>query len=183
MIRDRDLLISPDYLSTQVVLHSDPRGYGGRGKKWADTVRWLMAYYRVGSVLDYGCGQASLSRELGSICRDYDPAIPGKDALPSFADLVVCTDVLEHIEPDRLSAVLGHIRSLARRAAFLVVALVPSNKTLLTGGNAHIILESSDWWAERVTAEGFSIQTLPELPIPGRLNEKRHKFWIAVVTP
>jgi len=178
------MLISPEYLQTQIAFHRDPAGYGERGGKWAETVRWLISHYNAASVLDYGCGKASLSSELGPICRDYDPAIPGKDALPSFADLVVSTDVLEHVEPDKLSSVLEHIRSLARRAVFVVVALVPTNKTLPDGQNAHLIQESPEWWTDQIASAGFTFADLPDLPIPERLlGEKRHKFWLAVLTP
>ena len=38
--------------------------------------------------------------------KEYDPAIPGKDSLPEPADIVVCSDVLEHIEPNYLLNVL-----------------------------------------------------------------------------
>lgn len=182
-----DDLISRKYLGEQVRLHAAPQGYGGRGAKWADTICWLVTHYTAASVLDYGCGQGSLGAVLtlrGLVCRDYDPAIAGKDDPPRFADIVVCTDVLEHVEPDRLDAVLTHIRQLARRAVFLVVNLRESNKTLTDGRNAHIILESAEWWAAKVQGAGFTVQDLPDLPIPSRLlGEKRSKFWLAVVTP
>lgn len=185
-----DDLITPAYLETQRVLHASPQGYGGKGKKWAATVRALAMANGCGSMLDYGCGQGSLAVALegsGLACRDYDPAIPGKDGRPSFADLVVCTDVLEHVERDSLSAVLAHIRALARKAVLLVVALDPSNKTLTDGRNAHLILESADWWAAQVSHAGFGIvhDRLASLPLPVAYDDplKRAKRWMAVATP
>lgn len=190
MISTSDL-ISRDYLAEQVRLHAQPAGYGGKGRKWVDTVRALAAAQGCTSVLDYGCGQGSLARALegsGLAVREYDPAITGKNLRPSFADLVVCTDVLEHVEPACLTAVLGHLRALARKAALLVVALDPANKTLTDGRNAHLILESAAWWADQVTRAGFTIlpDAMASLPLPvayGRNRTKREKRWIAVVTP
>ena len=189
MIHTSDL-ISRDYLAEQVRLHAHPQGYGGKGRKWAATVRALARAQGCTSVLDYGCGQGSLARALegsGLACRDYDPAIPGKDTRPSFADLVVCTDVLEHVERDCLSAVLAHLRALARQAVLLVVALDPANKTLTDGRNAHLILESAAWWAEQVARAGLRVAPdgLASLPLPVAYGDpsKRAKRWIAVATP
>ncbi len=156
-------LISPAYRAEQAVLHAATRGYGGKGDKWADAVLELAQRYDCGSVLDYGCGQGALARAILAredrrlLVREYDPAIEGKDGRPSFADLAVCTDVLEHVEPDRLMTVLAHLQSLARRAVFVVINTQPSNKTLTEGRNAHLIVESSAWWCERLIAAGFTV--------------------------
>lgn len=155
-------LISPAYACLQRQLHGQPRGYGGRGDKWADTVLAILADIGATSVLDYGCGQGSLKRAIDAVkpstvvVREYDPAIPGKDAMPLFADLVVCTDVLEHIEPDRLDAVLAHLKFLARMSVFAVVSLKASNKVLADGRNAHLVIQPAAWWLERFAAAGFT---------------------------
>lgn len=175
-------LISPKYLMSQKEMHARRRGYGDRGHLWTDTVIELMRRYRAVSVLDYGAGQGSLGRalrEVGHLCREYDPAIPGIDGRPTFSDLVVATDVLEHIEPRKLGNVLGHIRALARKAVFLVVATRPAEKLLPNGKNAHLIIEDEVWWQERVQAAGFTLADPPWVfpdQMPG-------KAWIAVVTP
>lgn len=178
-------LISPAYVAMQEELHASPRGYGGKGHKWAEGVLELIRRYQCGSVLDYGCGQGSLVAKLrlmlGAAVRvdEYDPAIPGKNGYVEFADLVVCTDVLEHVEPDKLDNVLAHIRKLTKKAALLVVATRPSSKHLSDGRNAHLILELSDWWERKVTAAGFTIQ--PDPPISPLAKPSRE--WVAVVTP
>lgn len=185
MIPSSDL-ITPAYLETQRVLHASPRGYGGKGDKWAPAVRLLVARYGATSVLDYGCGQGSLAAALradpipGVRISEYDPAIPAKAHRPSFADLVVCTDVLEHIEPTCLRAVLGHLGELARKAIFLVIATRPSNKTLTDGRNAHLILETETWW-ETVVREGTGCSRV--LPGPPSPLTKPSREWVAVLTP
>lgn len=167
--------ISSAYLSEQVALHAAPRGYGGRGNLWANAVAVLIYRFIASSVLDYGCGQGTLVAELkrkhlpGIRYAEYDPAVAGKSSPPAFADLVICTDVLEHVEPDKLDAVLMHLKQLARKAVFAVIALRPSNKTLSDGRNAHLIIEPADWWIARLTAAGFRVLEGPP-KIPGRTS-------------
>jgi hypothetical protein len=176
--------ITDAYRHLQRALHAQPEGYGGKGKRWAPTVAWLARRLAAVSVLDYGCGAGTLGHALallGVVCRDYDPAVPGKDGRPSFADLVVCTDVLEHVEPDKLPAVLTHLRELARRGLFAVVSLRPSNKTLADGRNAHLIIEPPAWWSAQLTAAGWTIATPDDLPIPRKVSHE--KQWIIVARP
>lgn len=185
----RQTLISDDYLIEQRALHALPQGYGGKGRKWADTVVWLCRRFECSSVLDYGCGQGSLKASLEAAgvpfqVREYDPAIDGKDAAPMAADLVVCTDVLEHIELDRLASVLNHVQSLARKAIVLSVALDPTSKILSDGRNAHILLRPVAWWEAKVDEHHLEIVDLPDLPTPYTAKpEKRAKRWIAVLRP
>ncbi len=165
-------LISEKYRLMQRILHRQPRGYGGRGAKWAHVVVDLMRTYQASSVLDYGSGEGSLRRAImhhpnhdapaGVRFDEYDPAMPGKETLPSFADLVVSTDVLEHIEPDRLDAVLAHLKFLARKAVFVVISLKESNKILADGRNAHLIIRPANWWKKRLESAGFTILRAPE---------------------
>ena len=181
MIRQIDL-ISPRYLELQKALHAEP--YGEHGDKWGKTVEMLIRHHMATSVLDYGCGEGSLKRKLsgrnntGLRVDEYDPAIPGKDAPPLFADLVVCTDVLEHVEPDRLENVLAHLRMLARKAVFLVVATVPTAKVLADGRNAHLIVRPAKWWRKRVQKAGF---TLVRPPVVARQKETHE--WVTVLLP
>jgi 2-polyprenyl-3-methyl-5-hydroxy-6-metoxy-1,4-benzoquinol methylase len=191
----REQLISEAYLEEQRILHASPRGYGGRGDKWASFVLELLKAHSLASMLDYGCGQGSLCRALldgfgdfrivegfdGMVeLREYDPAIPGKDEPPSApADLVVCTDVLEHIEHDKIHAVLCHLRELTGRALFVVVSLVPTAKTLRNGKQAHILLRSEEWWRYQFEEHDFALGKT----VKGRDPKKDHKQFAAVWKP
>lgn len=177
-------LISPEYRKTQKVMHAHPRGYGGRGYVWAPTVMEVARRYDAMSILDYGAGAGTLGkalREAGFVCRDYDPAIPGWDARPDFADMVSCTDVIEHIEPDKLDTVLAHIRGLARKVVFLVIATRPANKLLPSGENAHLIIERKEWWSDRIAKAGFTLEPRPTV-LPEKMPGKG-KCWMAVLKP
>lgn len=142
--------ISPDYLELQRQFHQSNSGYGVTGHKYADVIREIVEGLGAKSVLDYGCGKGTLKAALGDIVREYDPCIPGKDSEPERADLVVCTDVLEHIEPHRLDNVLEHIRQLGEHV-MLIIATRPANKDLPDGRNAHLIIENADWWKNRLS--------------------------------
>lgn len=158
---DRSTLISAAYLEQNRKLHA--RGdYGKSGhRRCADVLAYLGELQAFG-MLDYGSGQGTLKTTLveagftGPI-EEYDPAIKATNAMPKPADLVTCTDVLEHCEEDKLPAVLDHIRKLAKKAVYLVISTRPATKTLDDGRNAHICLHDEGWWLETLTGAGFTI--------------------------
>lgn len=98
-------------------------------------------------ILDYGCGKALLSQAISRPrVINYDPAIGRWAGEPDPADLVVCIDVLEHVEPDCLGAVLRDLRRVTKKVGFFTVATKPARKTLADGRNAHLIVEDYKWW-------------------------------------
>lgn len=165
-------LVSDAYLELQRELHARPEGYGDKGDKWAPAVAALVSRFDAKSVLDYGCGAGALTRALAPLVdsdvrlSEYDPAIPGKDDRPDFCDLVVCSDVLEHVEPECLPFVLGHLRLLARHAVFAVVSTRPAERIMRDGRNAHLIIEPDEWWMNRFTLAGFCVEPGPKSPLP-----------------
>lgn len=156
---DPATLISKNYRRQNVQLHARPEGFGGDGKKHAERVLEFARKLGVRSVLDYGCGEGTFKKAITALGWDgavfeYDPAMKGKEYLPKPAGLLVCTDVLEHIEPDYLDAVLRHMHAVTREAAFLSIATRPANKVLPDGRNAHLIQETPQWWVEKLTSGG-----------------------------
>lgn len=102
-------------------------------------------------ILDYGCGKGNLAAVLTEMSvRGYDPAVVEFAAEPQPADIVVCTDVLEHIEPDCVDAVLAHIASLTKSAALLAIACYPAIKKLADGRNAHLSVHPPRWWGRKL---------------------------------
>lgn len=149
--------ITEDYLEQNRKLHEEREGYGCWGWKHADRVLELRDEAEATTVLDYGCGKGKLKVALGEPdwVREYDPAIPGKDARPEPADIVVCTDVLEHIEPDLLDNVLSELVRLTAKAAFLVIATRESTKCLPDGTSPHKIIKNADWWRAKLAEKFF----------------------------
>lgn len=164
--------ITPAYLESQKWLHNRPKGYGGGGDKWAPAVRGLALTHQCATILDYGCGQGKLAAAVrpgleNVVVTEYDPAIPGKDDIEKGAqfDLVVCTDVLEHVEPDRLAVVINHLFKLSTKLVFMVIATRPSNKFFPDGRNVHLTIEPATWWWERIQHPCFRQIDAPKSPL------------------
>lgn len=142
------MLITDDYRALNRDLHKRAV-FGQRGARHAPVVRQMLEEYGAGTtVLDYGCGRADLAKAMPDVkVWSYDPAIPQHATLPPPCGIVVCTDVLEHIEPDCLDAVLEHIASLTRKAAHIVIATKPDgHKKLADGRDPHLIVAPAEWW-------------------------------------
>ncbi len=152
-------LISADYLAQQKHLHATT-DYGVVGAKWADVVRQVSQSGRA-AILDYGCGQQTLKKALGPAYRVtcYDPAIEGLDKPPQPHPVVACTDVLEHVEPECLDAVIADLARLTQEIALMVVHTGPAKKILPDGRNAHLIQEGSGWWTAKLLAHFEPLKT------------------------
>ena len=161
--------ITPEYLEQNRKLHATGK-YGVSGQAWAPHVRQLSEQLRTRDILDYGCGQKRLERSLGFPIRNYDPCIEGLDAPPEPADLVACTDVLEHIELDCLDDVLDDLKRVTRKVGFFVVATGPAEKFLPDGRNAHLIQEGQDWWLPKFSSR-FEV---------AQVNPLDRGFWVVV---
>jgi len=144
------MTISEDYRNLNRQLHADNKNFGTSGKKWAEAVKLIHERFKLDSILDYGCGKQTLSAALPNLnIIGYDPAIPELSAKPSAADLVVCGDVLEHIEPEYLDKVIDDLCQLSKKLLFVVLSTREAKKLLLDGRNAHLIVKPADWWINK----------------------------------
>ena len=144
-------LITEAYREQNVLLHKAD-DYGASSYRWAKMIEKLGYQMLCKTVLDYGAGKQT----LGNALRDkfsyaaYDPAVPEIAEPPDPADLLVCSDVLEHIEPECLEDVLSDLRRLTIKACFLTVCTAPAFKLLPDGRNAHLIVQPGEWWIPRL---------------------------------
>ena len=153
-----DSLISDYYKEMLQEYHKD-RSWGGTGRRHADEILELAKQFRCFDALDYGssdhedCLKRHFQRNYPGqlLFYEYDPAIPHKSALPSPKDMLVCTDVLEHIEPDKLDNVLLHMKNCMRKCGFFVISTIPAKAVLPNGVNAHLIIEDKKWWRAKVS--------------------------------
>lgn len=166
------MLISEAYKEQNKSLHS-VGDYGISGAKWAETIKTIIKVAEPLTILDYGCGQKTLQEAVGPgafFWNNYDPCIPGLDAEPKPASLVICTDVLEHVEPECLESVLDDLQRLTLRMGFFTVSTRPAKKVLPDGRNAHLIQQGPRWWLPRF-CERFEIV---------QMNMLKHEFFVVV---
>ena len=140
------MLITDEYRKLNEQMHVEKKGYGSHGSLWAPKILSLAEAMHTKDILDYGCGKGSLAANLPFDIQQYDPAIPKHSAAPAPADLVVCTDVLEHIEPECIDDVLNDLYRLTKKGIFLVIHNGPAIKHLADGRNAHLIQQNEIWW-------------------------------------
>ena len=148
-------VISAPYRDLQRQMHERP-DYGVASLHFAKFVKMVLDHFGLTSVSDYGAGKRHLARKLQELGAKvsytaYDPAFPEYGA-PQPADLVCCIDVLEHVEPECLDAVLDELKRITVNTGFFTVHTTPAAKTLPDGRNAHIILEPSEWWLPKITS-------------------------------
>ena len=147
-------LISDTYREMNSALHSDP-DYGRQGANRARPTADLLKATGLKTVLDYGSGKGSFGAEMQKIAPtvtvvNYDPAIPQWAEDPPVCDVVLCNDVLEHVEPDNIDGVLAHLASKVRHIALLSIADHEAQKTLPDGRNAHLLVKPQEWWIEKL---------------------------------
>lgn len=153
--RDIGSFISTSYLDAQRTLHERP-DYGIASLFWGAHVAGLIGDLKATRLLDYGSGKGRLVDGMSEYLewpvtvQCYDPAIPDYSHEPEPAELVVCLDVLEHIEPVHLNAVLDDLKRCTLDTGFFTVATGPAVKTLPDGRNAHLIQEGIEYWLPRI---------------------------------
>jgi hypothetical protein len=127
----------------------------------------MIDLMEVSHLLDYGCGHnQSLKKNLkparSFTYQAYDPGVPEYAEDPTPAEMVVCIDVMEHIEPECLEGVLDHLEELTEKVLFCTVHTGSAGKTLPDGRNAHLIQKPYDWWLphfiERFDLQGFHMR-------------------------
>lgn len=151
-------LISDEYRQSQVEFHAARPDYGCSGHRWCDRIIAWAEQLQSREILDYGSGKQTLQKGIPFPITNYDPCTPGYDIHPEPHDFVVCTDVLEHIEPDCIDAVLDDLAGLTKKLFFASVATRPAKKFLPDGRNAHLIQEEPAWWMEKFFAR-FDVQS------------------------
>ena len=115
------------------------------------------------TMLDFGCGKGRLVERLredypSKKISGYDPGNPDYDKSLDdiFVDLLLSSDVLEHVEPEYIDQTLEYL-STKSNYIYHLIALSPAKLILPDGRNAHLILESKDWWRAKFVNLGYKI--------------------------
>lgn len=163
------MLLTEAYKNQLVEKHAK-KPWGGGGASWVPIIGSFVAMEMLDSALDYGCGRHTFKNAMSTHyphvdVREYDPGLPGFDQAPEPAQLVVCTDVLEHFEPTHVDAGLVHLRDLTQKVLFLVIACQASKSFLPDGRNTHLTIQPAKWWKHELTkyfGQQFRWKTIEE---------------------
>lgn len=155
------MFVSENYQDQLKQIHSTQE-WGSTGKGYWKKVDKIASILGTNTFLDYGAGHGSLRKKLEEelpskyIVKEYEPGIPEKSSRPDAQDFVVCCDVLEHVEPDLIDNVLDELKRVTLKKGLFTVSCRLANRKLPDGRNAHLIVESVDWWNNKLQ-ERFNI--------------------------
>ena len=130
------------------------------------SIQSILNLSPIGRILDYGTGKGGLVEEIKSCLpqkidvQGYDPGVEKYNCLPDGQfDLIICIDVLEHIDRDLVHSTFQEIKDKSKGFVFFAIDLIPAKKELLDGRNAHVTLAPSDWWCQQLK-QHFRMVTL-----------------------
>lgn len=121
----------------------------------------LIKLTKSATLLDFGSGRGDAYRSPHKVSHTwglkrsavtlYDPSFKGIDVLPNRKfDMVVCSDVLEHVPEVDVDAFIGTLFNYAKLHVWASVCCRPAKKTFpTTGENLHITIQPLDWWREK----------------------------------
>jgi hypothetical protein len=127
------------------------------------------------SVADIGCGTGRGGQRIHELtgcrvelfdfaenCLDKSVDLPFTVAdlthpIPTACDFAFCTDVMEHIPPEDIEAVLNNVLGCAAEA-FFQISLVPDHMGSEIGHPLHLTVRPFEWWADQFHLLGASIK-------------------------
>ena len=159
-----------EYIKAYKDLHKQQTKFLGNSlNAYIIDIAKLILDYKCKTLLDYGCGKGlpysdkhekvGIKYPLQKIWKLdshtlYDPAYPKYNTLPTGTyDIVVCTDVLEHIPEQDLDWVITRLIKYTKKVLFLNICTVPAlkhfKKGKLRGKNLHISVFDIHWWNKK----------------------------------
>lgn len=122
----------------------------------------LVAWAKPDRILDYGSGKGYqyLERRVheqwgGILPYCYDPGVIQLSKKPDgLFTGVICTDVMEHIDPVDVDPILDDIfaslYSVGPCFAYFHISTRPAGKTFPNGENVHLTVRPEDWWSKKL---------------------------------
>lgn len=138
----------------------------------AQALRDLMRKHQVRSLINFGAGQPSgyynkrfklkgtetivesMYDYLGKpYTKLYDPGVEEISQYPDHpSELVICSDVLEHIPEPDIDWFLDELAELATKVIHVTIHLGPAIALLPDGRNAHVTIRPAEWWKAKIAA-------------------------------
>lgn len=127
------------------------------------SIRRLVEETDSRTMLDFGCGRGEayksphkLHHQIGlprAAVTLYDPAFMPTATLPKGQfDLVVCSDVLEHVPEHEVEEFVARLLGYAKKAVWASVCCRPAKKFFTDGRNLHVTVKSFEWWSAKFDA-------------------------------
>lgn len=153
-----------DYIKQYELLYKIKKNYGKTSIKIYDMLKKIINDLNISSVLDYGCGKSKLLDLIKKNSKikifKYDPAIKKYSTLTkNKTDLVICTDVLQHVPLYDLDRVLKEIKSKGIYILFYIKCT--NHKTKLPNGTyANCTVYDKKWWLEKLSTYFYNIKEI-----------------------
>jgi len=136
----------------------------------SDWIKWFMPK----TVLDYGCGMGQYVKafrdmgvkawgfELSKFAREnsehsdlYSKVVPKEGV-----NLVICMDVLEHIEEDKVTNILKEIKAVTND--FAVFSICFKEDPNFDLDKTHKTKKTREWWEYQIREAGFMVMNTPK---------------------
>lgn len=135
----------------------------GKRSKFPKYLEQFIEEVKPKSILDFGCGKGRLIEKIKSTFPSinvygYDPANPEYHNRfnDKVFDLIISSDVLEHVEPEFIYETLNYLKNKSKYYYHLI-ACSPAKLILPDGRNAHLIIENDTWWKTNFLNLGYKI--------------------------
>lgn len=127
------------------------------------------------TLIDFGCGTGRPAKQFQSLgakvtgidhatnCLDPDVSINFLQGclweLPPDlrSDYGYCTDVMEHIPPEKVDAVLSEIKRVVAKKVFFQIATFPDGMGKRIGETLHLSVHGPDWWQVKLSEHWGSV--------------------------
>lgn len=135
---------------------------GNLSNKSAGEIKKLIELCKPDRILDYGSGKGFqyLKNRIhekwgGLLPYCFDLGVRQLSVKPegTFAG-VICTDVMEHIDPDDVDMILADIfaslHPIGSVFAYFHISTRLAGKTFDNGENVHLTVQPAEWWDKRL---------------------------------
>ncbi len=157
-------LISDSYRAQLAQLHTERPDFGTSSVMYAPYVKQLINQFKPRTFGDYGAGKMAIKPHVSCTYIPYDPAIKMISSPIPPVDMVMTSDVLEHLEPECLEEVMNDLKRVTKKIGFHVVHTGAALHHLPDGRNAHIIQQPPEWWLPKFI-DRFDIIRMERMPL------------------
>jgi len=154
--------MNKDYIASEYRrMHDDGKFSGASLRPYLSEIDKLIKEYNIVTLLDYGCGKASIHNRhklAKEVCL-YDPYYAPYSVKPTGTfDMVICTDVLEHVPEDEVGKVIHDLINYTDKVLFVSISTKKAKKTFGNGENVHVTIRPKEWWEDMLkNAKGIEI--------------------------